>query len=177
MQQKFRRRPELPLGHGQHRDPDGREVRDSNYVCRGRDGVLRATTLLRRSILAYCKDLGPRRKPGSFSWSRTCPFIEPNVVMHCRGRPWHLLSVGRRRYPLLKLRQHLSDGYRTIVQMISATTTDTGLKVRAELDKNKYPKDVKVTDARLAAVNLTPHKFHGDWNYTISPKKKSARQR
>ena len=38
-------------------------------------------------------------------------------------------------------------------------------------------KGVKVTDAQLAAVNLTPHKFHGDWNYTISPKKKSARQR
>jgi hypothetical protein len=60
--------------------------------------------------------------------------------------------------------------YRTIVQLIAATTTDTGLRVRAELDQNKYPKGVKVTTAELAGVNLSPHSFHGDWNYTILPK-------
>ena len=66
--------------------------------------------------------------------------------------------------------------YRTIVQLIAATTTETGLRVRAELDDNKYPKGVKVSDAQLAAVNLSRHSFHSDWNYTISPKsKKSAR--
>jgi hypothetical protein len=59
--------------------------------------------------------------------------------------------------------------YRTIVELIAATTTDTGLKVRAELDENKYPKGVKISDAQLAAVCLSPHAFHGDWNYTISP--------
>jgi hypothetical protein len=37
--------------------------------------------------------------------------------------------------------------------------------VRAELDEQKYPKAIKVTDAQMAAVNLTPHSFHGDWNY------------
>jgi Rhodopirellula transposase DDE domain len=41
--------------------------------------------------------------------------------------------------------------------------------VRAELDPNKYPKGVKVNDAQLAAVKLTLHAFHGEWNYTISP--------
>jgi hypothetical protein len=63
---------------------------------------------------------------------------------------------------------------------IAATTTDAGLKVRAELDESKYPKGVKVSDAELAAIRLKPHSFHGDWNYTImaiverlrSPKKK-----
>jgi Rhodopirellula transposase DDE domain len=60
--------------------------------------------------------------------------------------------------------------YRTIVQLIAATTTDAGLRVRAELDENKYPKGVKVSDAQLAAVNLSRHAFHGEWNYTISPK-------
>jgi hypothetical protein len=43
--------------------------------------------------------------------------------------------------------------------------------VRAELDKNKYPKGVKTSDAQLAAINLTRHEFHGDWNYTITPSK------
>jgi len=61
--------------------------------------------------------------------------------------------------------------YRTIVQLIAATTTEAGLKVRAELDENKYPKGIKVSDAQLAAVNLSRHSFHGDWNYTISPRR------
>jgi len=47
--------------------------------------------------------------------------------------------------------------YRTIVQLIAATTTEAGLKVRAELDENKYPKGVKVSDAQLAAVKLIRH--------------------
>ena len=59
--------------------------------------------------------------------------------------------------------------YRTIVQLIAATTTNAGLKVRAELDERKYPKGVKVSDAQMAALNLSPHTFHGEWNYTISP--------
>ena len=59
------------------------------------------------------------------------------------------------------------------VELIAATTTDAGLIVRAELDENKYPKGVKVSDARLAAVNLDRHSFHGDWNYTISPNRRN----
>ena len=62
--------------------------------------------------------------------------------------------------------------YRTIVQLIAATTTEAGLKVRAELDENKYPKGVKVSDAQLAAVNLIRHTFHGDRNYTIAPRRR-----
>jgi hypothetical protein len=65
--------------------------------------------------------------------------------------------------------------YRTIVQLIAATTTDAGLLVRAELDEKKYPKGVKVSDLQMAAINLTRHSFHGDWNYTISPHRKNHR--
>jgi hypothetical protein len=63
--------------------------------------------------------------------------------------------------------------YRTIVQLIAATTTDTGLTVRAELDENKYPKGIKVSDAQMATLNLSRHAFHGDWNYMISPIRKT----
>jgi phosphotransacetylase len=59
--------------------------------------------------------------------------------------------------------------------MIAGTTTDTGLTVRAELDENKYAKGVKVSNTELAAVNLSRHSFHGDWNYTISPNLKKKR--
>ena len=66
--------------------------------------------------------------------------------------------------------------YRTIVQLIAATTTDAGLTVRAELDENKYPKGVKISDAQLAKVRITPHDFHGEWNYTISPAPRAQRR-
>jgi hypothetical protein len=67
--------------------------------------------------------------------------------------------------------------YRTIVQLIAATTSDTGLTVRAELDENKYLKGIKVSDEQMVALNLSHHAFHGDWNYTISPIRKSPSRR
>jgi hypothetical protein len=45
--------------------------------------------------------------------------------------------------------------------------------VRAELDENKYPKGVKVSDAQLAAVNPIRHTFHGVWNYTIALRRRA----
>ena len=58
--------------------------------------------------------------------------------------------------------------YRTIVELISNTTTTKGLRIRAEEDLNYYETGTKVSATELAAVPLSPHKFHGDWNYTIA---------
>jgi hypothetical protein len=60
--------------------------------------------------------------------------------------------------------------YQAIVQLIAATTTTTGLKVRCKLDQNTYPAGIKVSDAEIDALNISRHVFHGDWNYTINPK-------
>ena len=60
--------------------------------------------------------------------------------------------------------------HEVIVNLIAATTTRKGLKVRAELDPNLYRKGVKVTDQEFAAIRLVRDDFHGEWNYTISPK-------
>ena len=95
--------------------------------------------------------------PGTSKW---------NKIEH---RLFSFISINWRGKPLRS--------YRTIVQLIAATTTETGLKVRAELDQNKYPKGVKVSDAQINALNLSCHSFHGDWNYTISPTKKNPRQK
>ena len=57
---------------------------------------------------------------------------------------------------------------RTIIELISATTTQTGLTIQAGYDPAEYPKGVKITDTELAAVPLTPHDWHGEWNYTIN---------
>ena len=59
--------------------------------------------------------------------------------------------------------------YQVIVNLISATTTSTGLEVRCELDANTYPKGVTVPDAEMAALNIECAEFHGKWNYTIRP--------
>ena len=91
--------------------------------------------------------------PGTSKWNKIEHRLFSFITINWRGKPLR--------------------SYRTIVQLIAATTTDAGLKVRAELDENKYPKGVKVSDAQLAAVNLSRHSFHGDWNYTISPSRKN----
>src|SRR5712671_1121670 len=95
--------------------------------------------------------------PGTSKWNKIEHRLFSFITINWRGKPLR--------------------SYRTIVQLIAATTTDTGLKVRAELDENKYPKGVKVSDAQLATVNLTRHSFHGDWNYTIAPRRKTSPRR
>lgn len=63
--------------------------------------------------------------------------------------------------------------YRVIVDLIAATTTETGLKVHCELDENFYPKGISVSDAEMETINIQRADFHGEWNYTISPNKPS----
>src|SRR5947199_115646 len=57
-----------------------------------------------------------------------------------------------------------------VVNLIGNTTTEAGLRIQAALDSNAYEKGIEVSDEELAAVRLKKDKFHGDWNYTISPK-------
>jgi hypothetical protein len=94
--------------------------------------------------------------PGTSKW---------NKIEH---RLFSFISINWRGKPLRS--------FRTIVELIAATTTETGLTVRAELDEKKYPKGLKVSDAQLAKVNIFPHDFHGEWNYTIAPNKKRLRK-
>jgi transposase len=80
-----------------------------------------------------------------------------NKIEH---KTWSFISMNWRGRPLVS--------YRTIIELISATTTASGLTIRAEEDLNHYETGTKVTKAELAAVPLTRHDFHGDWNYTIA---------
>jgi hypothetical protein len=56
-----------------------------------------------------------------------------------------------------------------VINSIAATTTRTGLTVQARLDDNSYPTGVKVSNAQMAALPVSRHPFHGDWNYTLHP--------
>jgi predicted ArsR family transcriptional regulator len=87
--------------------------------------------------------------PGTSKW---------NKVEH---RLFSFMSLNWRGKPLIS--------HEVIINLIAATTTSTGLTVYAQLDKRPYPTRIEVTDEQLAAVNITRHAFHGDWNYTIKP--------
>ena len=60
--------------------------------------------------------------------------------------------------------------YKVIVQLIAATTTTTGLQVHCALDRRSYPKGLIVSDRDMATIRIAPDRFHGEWNYTISPR-------
>ena len=87
--------------------------------------------------------------PGTSKWNKIEHRLFAHISMNWRGRP--LVS------------------HEVVVDLISATTTRSGLQGLAELDTSSYPTKVKVSDAAMAALALTPHTFHGEWNYTISP--------
>jgi transposase len=59
-----------------------------------------------------------------------------------------------------------------IVSLIGSTQSRSGLRVRSEVDPRSYPAGVRVTDAQMATIDLTPHDFHGEWNYTIRPRQR-----
>jgi len=92
--------------------------------------------------------------PGTSKWNKIEHRLFSHITMNWRGRP--LVS------------------YQVVVNLIGATTTQAGLRVRADLDTDFYPTRVKVTDKQLATVDLHPHRFHGEWNYTIKHRKISV---
>jgi len=61
--------------------------------------------------------------------------------------------------------------HQVIVNLIASTKTDKGLVVKAALDESKYATGIKVTDEQMAALAIKPAKFHGNWNYTVKPRK------
>lgn len=82
-----------------------------------------------------------------------------NKIEH---RLFSFISVNWRGKPLLS--------YQTIISLIAATTTKSGLTVKARLDKKNYEKGIEISEKEMSSINLTRHSFHGEWNYTISPK-------
>ncbi len=60
--------------------------------------------------------------------------------------------------------------FETIVDLIGNTRTDAGLRVKAKLDKRKYPTGEKITKTEMAALSLSRNEFHGDWNYALHPR-------
>ncbi len=87
--------------------------------------------------------------PGTSKWNRIEHRLFSYITINWRGQPLHDLE--------------------TIVSLIAATTTSTGLEVYARLDEGAYPDKIRVPDDEIQAVNLHGDPFHPEWNYTINP--------
>lgn len=87
--------------------------------------------------------------PGTSKWNQIEHRLFSQITMNWRGRP--LVT------------------HQVIVDLISATTTETGLSVHCVLDTDEYPTGVRYEKAEVEALPITRHDFHGEWNYTIHP--------
>ena len=92
--------------------------------------------------------------PGTSKWNKIEHRMFCHITQNWRGRP--LVS------------------HEVIINLIANTTTQAGLKIRAELDRGIYPIGVKITDTELSELNLKMAKFHGDWNYSLLPARKKT---
>ncbi len=111
--------------------------------------------LWKTSLQALADDLGLRLvirhfPPGTSKWNKIEHRLFSFITQNWRGHP-------------LVSRQ-------AIVSLIAATTTRKGLVVKAALDTKQYEKGIKVSDEELAEVRIVRHRFHGEWNYNISPR-------
>src|SRR5213592_2279042 len=92
--------------------------------------------------------------PGTSKWNKIEHRLFSAITMNWRGRP---------------LASH-----EVVVNTIAATTTRTGLSVHAELDPGTYPAGVKISKAQMDTLPVTPHGWHGEWNYTLHPQAATA---
>jgi transposase len=87
--------------------------------------------------------------PGTSKWNKIEHRLFSHITMNWRGRP--LVS------------------HDVVVNLVSSTKTRSGLRVKAKLDKQKYPTGIVISDDEIEELNIKLHTFHGEWNYTISP--------
>jgi hypothetical protein len=86
--------------------------------------------------------------PGTSKWNKIEHRLFSFISLNWRGRP-------------------LTD-VRTIVELIAATKTKTGLTVQCAYDPNWYPTGEKIRDRDYNTIPLRPHHWHGEWNYSIA---------
>ena len=108
------------------------------------------------SLQSLADDLGLRLQvchfpPGTSKWNQIEHRLFSFITQNWRGRP--LVS------------------HQAIVNLIASTTTRTGLVVKAALDTRRYDTAIEVGDEELARLRLTPLPFHGEWNYTLLPRR------
>lgn len=92
--------------------------------------------------------------PGTSKWNKIEHRLFSAITQNWRGRP--LISL------------------ETVVNLIGSTKTETGLKVKCDIDTSKYPTGLKISNEQMEQLRIHPNDFHGEWNYTITPRKRSS---
>ena len=120
--------------------------------CGGSNGS--RVKLWKRELQRFANETGLRitvthLPPGTSKWNKIEHRLFAFITQNWRGKP---------------LVSHL-----VIVQLIGATTTETGLQVCCEIDANLYPRGIKVSEQEMLAIYISRDDFHGEWNYSISP--------
>jgi hypothetical protein len=120
--------------------------------CGGSNGA--RVKLWKRELQRFADETGlsitvTHLPPGTSKWNKIEHRLFAFITQNWRGKP--LVS------------------HTVIVQLIGATTTETGLQVCCEIDANLYPRGIQVSEQEMRAINLTRAEFHGEWNYTIAP--------
>jgi DDE family transposase len=151
-------------GRCRHRGIRGREQRlgKARYLhatrlaitadCGGSNGA--RVRLWKRELQRFANETGlvvtvTHLPPGTSKWNRIEHRMFAYISQNWRGKP--LVS------------------HQVIIQLIAATSTDAGLTVTCDIDRSLYPRGIKVSKAEMADINIEPHSFHGEWNYTIRP--------
>jgi Rhodopirellula transposase DDE domain len=121
--------------------------------CGGSNGA--RVRLWKRELQVLADELGIaitvcHLPPGTSKWNRIEHRLFAFITQNWRGKP--LVS------------------HQVIVQLIANTRTKTGLTVACRIDASAYEKSIKVSDAEMAALNIQPANFHGEWNYTFTPR-------
>jgi len=94
--------------------------------------------------------------PGTSKWNKIEHRLFGQITMNWRGKPLATLE--------------------TVVGLIANTSTKTGLKVRAVADQKSYRTGRKITDEEMEALALTRNDFHGEWNYSLTPRPKPSKK-
>ena len=87
--------------------------------------------------------------PGTSKWNKIEHRLFSQISKNWRGKPLETISI--------------------IINLISSTSTETGLKVKCGLDTKQYQTGIKIDDEKLKEVNIVKNDFHGEWNYIIMP--------
>lgn len=167
-------------------------IHNAGYVNVGTDADTGAFSV--ESIRRWWNEYGREQYPGSKRLLITCDGGGSNSS---RGRLWKTelqglateigLGITVRHYPPAtskwnkiehRLFSYISINWRskpltsleTVIELISNTTTKSGLTVTAVADTNTYEKGIKISDEEMEALNLERHEFHGEWNYTMRPR-------
>jgi transposase len=128
--------------------------------------------------LMICADSGGSNAHRSHLWKRELQKLANQLkitISVCHFPPgtskWNKIEHRLFSYITMNWRGHPLVSYETVINLIASTKTKTGLQVKARLDKKTYERGIKVSKKELDSINIKRDKFHGEWNYSISPQK------